>query len=132
MTAIPGHSRAGTKPAYRVFGDRFTFLINSEDTGGRSCTMEVLISPNGGSNLHTHDDADEQFYILDGAVMMRVGEATFQATAGDVIFIPRQTAHSINTAATSARVLATFTPGGIERTFLSLGQPIDDEAGTGT
>jgi quercetin dioxygenase-like cupin family protein len=126
MAPIPGLVAAGTKQAYRVYGDRFTFLINSEDTDGRSCTMEVLISPNGGSNVHTHDDADEQFYILDGTVTMRVGEVTFRATTGDVVFIPRQTPHSINTGTTAARVLATFTPGGIEDVFRSAGEPIHD------
>jgi quercetin dioxygenase-like cupin family protein len=126
MAPIPGFVAAGTNQAYRVYRDRFTFLINSEDTGGRSCTMEVLISPNGGSKVHTHNDADEQFYILDGTVTMRVGEMTFRATTGDVVFIPRQTPHSINTGTTAARVLATFTPGGIEDVFRSAGEPIHD------
>ena len=126
MATPAGHVPAGTRQAYRVFGDRFTFLVNSEDTGGRSCTMEVAISPHGGSTLHTHDAADEQFYVLDGEVQMRVGEATFQATTGDVIFIPRGTPHRINTGPTPARVLATFVPVGIEREFRDVGQPIHD------
>jgi quercetin dioxygenase-like cupin family protein len=120
----PGHVPAGTKQAYRIFGDRFTFLVNSEDTGGRSCTMEVRISPNGGSDFHRHGDADEQFYILEGTVNFQLGEETFSAAPGDVVFIPRGLQHRVSTGETEARVIATFVPGGIENEFRALGEPI--------
>lgn len=49
--------------------------------GGRSCAVEVIIPPHRGSDLHVHEEADEQFYILDGEVTM-LGEETCHAAVG--------------------------------------------------
>ena len=54
----------------------------------------------------------------------RLGEETFQATSGDVIFIPRGLQHKVSTGPTEARVIATFVPGGMENEFRALGEPM--------
>ena len=125
---VPGgsHVQAGTRQAYIFATSRFTLLINSEESGGTSCTMEVISPPGDGANPHTHADADEQFYVLNGDVTFRVGEETYHASPGDVIFIPRGTVHSFKAGAAPAKMLATFTPGGIENFFRAMGTPIHD------
>ena len=126
MTAIPGYVPAGQGEAYRFLGDKCTLLVSSEDTSGRSSTLEVAISPEREYGQHTHEDTDEQMYILDGAVTMHVGETTFRAASGDLVFVARGTAHSLSTDATAAKMLVTYTPGGPEQFIRERGEAILD------
>jgi len=121
------HIPAGSRPVFRVYGDRFSFLVTTEESGGSYCAMEVVVSPNGGPGLHVHEEADEQFYVIDGALTYTIANHTFQASTGDLVFIPRKTVHSIKNGDVPSRLLATFTPGdNIEQGFLSAGTLIDE------
>src|SRR4051812_28753390 len=57
---------ANTRPHYQMPGRQVTFLITNDDTGGHSCTVEMLYEPGAGTGLHTHHDNDEQVYVLNG------------------------------------------------------------------
>lgn len=101
-------------------------LLDSEDTGGHSCTMELTISPNRSYPPQTHDVADEFLYVLDGEATMSLGESTFRAAPGDVVFIPRGVAHAFITGASAAKLLVIFSPGGFERLIREQGEPLQD------
>jgi quercetin dioxygenase-like cupin family protein len=88
--------------------------------------MEVVSPPGEGANPHTHQDADEQFYVLAGTGTFLVGGETYHVVPGDVVYIPRGTLHSFKAEAAPMRMLATFTPGGIEAAFLAGSTPITD------
>jgi quercetin dioxygenase-like cupin family protein len=112
---------------YSVYGDRFSFLVTTEEAGGSYCAMAVLVSPNGGPGPHLHEDADEQFYVIEGALTYTIAGETFRATTGDLIFIPRRTVHAFVNGDAPSRLLATFTPGAnVEQEFLGAGTRIEE------
>ena len=44
--------------------------------------------------LHLHRNDDEAWYVLEGALCVRVGKAVVEAYAGSAVFVPRGTAHT--------------------------------------
>lgn len=60
--------------------------------------------------LHLHHNDDEAWYVLEGALIVRVGEKDVEARAGSAVFVPRGTAHTYwNPAAEPARYLLVMT-----------------------
>ena len=43
---------------------------------------------------HTHETEDEMFYVLEGAITFRCGEATFDLERGGFVFLPHGLEHS--------------------------------------
>lgn len=60
---------------------------------GQFITANVSIIEESGNALHTQPSHDEIVLILGGEVDFRVGEETSHVSAGDMIFIPRNTLH---------------------------------------
>jgi quercetin dioxygenase-like cupin family protein len=119
---------ARTGQAYWVMGDLFTYLVTGEESGGSYFTLEAHVGPGNGPPPHIHHHEEEQFYILEGVLTLRVGDQTFQASAGDFVHIPRETVHSFKNGPTPARLLATFSPAGIEGFFQEVGDPVGDRS----
>ncbi|NEI52451.1 cupin domain-containing protein [Rhizobium ruizarguesonis] len=67
---------------------------------------------------HSHRDADEFLYGLEGVLTVIVDGQTREIRAGDAIFIPRGAVHHHeNLHDGTAKVLATITPGTIGRRY---------------
>jgi quercetin dioxygenase-like cupin family protein len=110
--------RAGTGPSYWGPGDRYTFLVTGEESGGAYFIMEAYVPPGGGPPPHIHWREDETFYVLEGTCTFRLGERTVVAAAGDFVNVPRGMVHCFrNDGVEAARLLIGFTPSGIERFF---------------
>lgn len=105
----------------------FTFLVGGEESGGQYTTMELLIPPGKGPGLHVHDNEEEQFYVLQGTLTYRVGDQTFQLSTGDFVHIPRGTPHGFTNGETPAKLLATFSPAGLEKAFQEMGERVEDQ-----
>lgn len=124
----PTFVRAGVGKKLWVVGDVFTYMVTGEESGGSYFTLEVLVNPGGGSAIHIHYNEDEQFYVLEGNVTFRVGDQTHQASKGDFVHIPKGTIHEVrNNGTTSARLLATFAPAGIENFFQDVFPELRDD-----
>jgi quercetin dioxygenase-like cupin family protein len=107
-----------TGPAYWGPGDRYTFLVTGEESGGAYFAMEALVPPGGGPPPHIHTREDETFYLIDGQIEFRLGERTILAGPGDFVNVPRGTVHCFhNTGNATARMILTFTPAGMEKFF---------------
>jgi len=117
---------ARTGQAYWVMGDLFTYLVTGEESGGSYFTLEVNVGPGNGPPPHIHHREEEQFYILEGELTFRVGDQTLQASAGDFVHIPRETVHAFKNGPRPAKLLATFSPAGIEQFFQEVGEPVED------
>jgi mannose-6-phosphate isomerase-like protein (cupin superfamily) len=118
---------AGTGPAFWGPGDRYTFLVTGEQTGGAYFVMEALVPPGGGPPPHIHRNEDETFYIVEGGCSIRIGDKVVHAKAGDFVNIPRGTVHCFfNNGTATARMIVTFTPAGMEGFFEETLEPATD------
>jgi mannose-6-phosphate isomerase-like protein (cupin superfamily) len=96
-----------------------TVKLRSEQTGGAFAVVEALLPPRTqGPGLHMHTREDETFYILEGALRVRVGEQTVTLTAGSTAYMPRGVPHAFcNPFEEPVKMLGIITPGGFERFF---------------
>lgn len=65
------------------------FVIAEWQDAGGPAGPPRLIAP---VHLHHHDD--EAWYVLEGALRVRVGGQEVEARAGSAVFVPRGTAHT--------------------------------------
>ena len=110
-----------TLPHIGVVGDTYTVLLSGENTDGRYCLIDMLVSPSGGPAPHRHD-FEETFIILEGQI-----EATFRGQkstvkAGQTLHIPANAPHEFhNTTDQSVRLLCICSPSGQEEFFAQVG-----------
>jgi mannose-6-phosphate isomerase-like protein (cupin superfamily) len=97
-----------------------TFKATSEETGGVVTVFESTrpAGDTGGPQAHLHRDADEMFYVLEGAYRFQLGDRVVDAPRGTFVFIPKGTPHAFrNKGAETGRMLTIVVPGGLERFF---------------
>jgi mannose-6-phosphate isomerase-like protein (cupin superfamily) len=117
----PLHIRSGSKATYWFREHDFRFLGSADETGGTYSLMEIVSPPDSGPIPHTHDDAEEAFYVLDGDLTFHVGDESFEVSTGDFVHVPRGTVHSFRVKGRPAKYLAVYAPGGEERRFQESG-----------
>ncbi|MCH8235009.1 MAG: cupin domain-containing protein [Chloroflexi bacterium] len=87
------------------------FIISDERN-----IVTLLSHPEGrGNNPHYHKDFDEWWYVMAGRIRWELtGGKTFVASKGDLVWVPRGTAHHITTegSETSIRLAVAMPPGG--------------------
>jgi quercetin dioxygenase-like cupin family protein len=110
-------------PAYWSLGELLTVVATAEQTGGAFSLMEERLPRGAEPPPHVHRREDEAFFVLDGALTVRVGDQTFAATAGSFVFCPRDIPHLLTVESDEVRMLTLCTPGGIEQLFVELGEP---------
>lgn len=116
-------SPAGRPPSPEVRGE---VLLRSEDTGGSVSVVEVVVAAgSAGPPLHRHD-FDELFHVLEGELVLQVGDARTTRSAGQPAFVSRGVPHALaNPGAAPARYLLVCTPAGFERRFARLAAQAD-------
>ena len=70
---------------------------------------------------HKHIKHSENIYILEGTGTMKIADKTFDVKAGDYLFVPKNTIHSLKvTSATPVKVLSIQSPefDGSDRIFV--------------
>lgn len=75
------------------FGIDFTVKASEVRTGSGAAVLEYVTRKGEEPPDHTHRTEDEMFYVLEGAISFRCGEATFDLEKGDLIFLPRGIKH---------------------------------------
>jgi quercetin dioxygenase-like cupin family protein len=69
-----------------------------------------------GAGPHHHRERDEFFYVLEGELVLRIGDETHTARAGTFAFVPRETVHGCHNASSkSATLLVVQHPAGFEQ-----------------
>lgn len=97
--------------------------VSTDDTNGRLSISEYTGYTKGGPPLHIHPNQDEIFIILEGRHAFQLGDERFELTAGDTIFIPRNTPHAPAQLSETGKYLFFFTPAGkMENFFRALSQ----------
>ena len=92
-------------------------LLRGEEAGGQLSVTEIVVPPNAGPPLHTHD-FDEAFYMLEGELTFRLGDELLTRKAGELAFARRGVHHAFaNPTESDAQTLLVCTPAGFERYF---------------
>ena len=74
-----------------LFGVRFSYKVETADSGGTLAVMEVEIPPRTLVKPHNHTREDEFSLVLEGTVGVRVGDRELAAGAGSYLVKPRRT-----------------------------------------
>jgi len=75
-------------------GDAFYTKVSTKDTDGDMYVFESTRLKEGGPILHTHYETDEWWYVLQGEFLIKVGDKTYSAKTGDLVFGPRMVPHT--------------------------------------
>ncbi len=99
-------------------GTRYEILLSAETTDGAMGMFRSEDQPGFGPPLHVHHDADEAFYVLEGAVDFARADERLTLRAGGAVHIPRGTPHTFRVRGKRvAKMLTILTPGGFEAFF---------------
>jgi quercetin dioxygenase-like cupin family protein len=97
---------------------------DSLDTAGLLAVFEGTMAPWApGPPLHLHTREDEALYVVEGTLLVQIGEDRRELTAGAFAWIPRDTPHTFaNAAGTAVRAVNISVPGGLEGMFAEQGE----------
>ena len=94
-------------------GDTFFTKISTKDTDGDLYIFESTRIKEGGPPHHIHFHQDEWWYVLEGEFLIKIGDVTYEAKAGDSVFGPRAIPHSFAKVGDGVgKLLMTFQPAG--------------------
>ena len=108
-------------------GDMYTFLVTGDESGGAMFALDCVVGSGGGPPPHKHLAEDELFAITSGSITFTAGSDTRTVSAGESVFVPRATRHSYrNENPAPARMIAVYTPAGMEGWFREVCTPVED------
>jgi uncharacterized cupin superfamily protein len=112
-------------------GTGVTVKVSAAETDGLCTVWEGRVPPGTvGAGPHLHHGRDEFFYVLEGELVLRIGNESRTAQAGTFAFVPRDTIHGFHNASQeSATLLVVHHPGGFEQ-FLEEMQKMTARHGT--
>ena len=123
------HVAPGEGKALWVAGDLVTFKVVGEDTGGAYSLFEVESNPGEGPPPHVHRSEDEIFCVLEGEHEVSIGGRTIRASAGSIVYGPRNVSHAYkNVGETPGRIIGFVAPAGLEGFFEEVGEEATDES----
>lgn len=101
-------------------GDSAAVHVGGEESGGRLAVVETSVSPQLALPRHCHHWEDEVVYVLTGEIACWRGDAWRSYGAGQSVFVPRGTEHTVVALSDEARLLVTLTPAGFEGFYREL------------
>jgi quercetin dioxygenase-like cupin family protein len=104
-------------------GNLTTNLAEKKDTNGAFLLVEAMLAPGTEPPPHVHTREDELFYVLEGEFDVYVGKEAFKVKAGECVFMPRFKPHAFIIRSPRLRLLALFTPAGLEEAFRGMSTP---------
>ena len=114
-----------------------TIKATTQETGGSLYLGEGVAAPGfAGPPPHVHERLHDMFYVLEGTLTMRLGDATTELPAGTFVCVPPGVVHTFsNPGEAPVRFLNFNTPAGWENYMRDLGEllaggtPSQDEIG---
>jgi quercetin dioxygenase-like cupin family protein len=107
------------------FGMLATIRATAADTDGQYTLVEVVAPPGLEAPLHVHHTEDEAFLVLEGDVVLYVGDQRIEAAAGQFAFGPRDVPHRFEVGPAGARMLWVVTPAGFENLVEAVSVPAE-------
>ena len=100
-----------------------TFLASGKETQGQFALIEMVGRRGNVPPPHIHHREHEIFYVLEGEIVVSVGDRTIRGTPGTMIFLPRDVCHSFTIESDESRMLVLLTPAGFEGWFKEFSVP---------
>lgn len=101
-------------------GERMRVRIGGSETGDALSVLESIVSPKAATPLHYHA-AIEIFLVTSGRLRLLCGGQRQDLDAGSSAVIPSGAHHGfVNLSGEPVRMLAIFSPGGVDRLFTQL------------
>src|SRR5215831_19696152 len=104
-------------------GSLMTFLATGEETHGQFALIKAVARRGNVPPPHVHHWEDEIFCVLEGEIVVSVGDRTIKGTAGTMVFLPRDVPHSFTIESEQGRMLILLTPAGLEGWFKEFSVP---------
>lgn len=112
-----------------AMGVRVTLKLQAQKPGSGYAIFEDFILPGVDTPFHIHTREEEFWYMLEGELTWYVGDQVFNAKKGDFFNTPRGVRHRFqNSSKQPARMLLGYSPGGFEKWFLDVGEPVVPDA----
>ncbi len=94
-------------------------LAGGLETAGSVVFGEARLAPaTPGPHLHVHSREDEAVYVIHGEMTFRVGDETFTAGSGTLVWLPREVPHTFaNLGEVPVWAFGATTPAGLEGMF---------------
>ena len=92
-------------------GGTHTWKVTAEEANGAFYLFEDSMTEGKMTPLHSHPDAEEMTYVLEGEILMRIGDREERIAAGGVTMVPRGVQHAFRVISPTARMLALQAPG---------------------
>jgi mannose-6-phosphate isomerase-like protein (cupin superfamily) len=87
------------------------FKVSTSDSAGNLFIIEHRnIVPDSGPALHMHLSQEEWFYVMEGEVVLQVGDQRLHLRAGESVLAPRLVPHTFSATGSPAHMLIAFTP----------------------
>jgi quercetin dioxygenase-like cupin family protein len=118
-----GRGRQSLERSVWYSGWLLTFLATGEETNGQFALMEQVARKGNVPPRHIHHREDETFYVVEGEMTFSIGDDTIKATAGTLVFAPRDIPHSFTIDSEQVRILVMVAPAGAERFFKACSVP---------
>jgi mannose-6-phosphate isomerase-like protein (cupin superfamily) len=126
----PEHFGPGEGKTFKVGRMTMTFKTTARDKWNAYAVCEAIEPPESGAGYHRHPTYDETFIICEGHYDFRLDGKSLKLGPGDVVFVPRGTAHGfVSTGPDVGRQIIISSPGGVfdamiaEVTMLDTGSP---------
>ncbi len=85
-----------SKIPVKVINNVMYRFIFDESTGAKFLIMRIVEVPPGEKvPLHSHDDEEQAYLILEGEGIIRLGDKSYHVKAGHAVFIPMHTPHGV-------------------------------------
>lgn len=105
---------------YRLGVVDMRLLAAAEDTGGAFALGEFRGAAGAWTVPHAHRETLETFFVVAGRFTFTVGGEDRSVEAGELVLVPRDTAHVLRADVDDSRLLVLWTPGGLEQMFVEL------------
>ena len=122
---VPPVVRADDDGERRWFfgGGHHTWKVRAAETNGAFFLFEDRMEQGKMTPLHTHPEADETMYMLEGEILMHLDGREHRVAAGGTVMAPRGLPHAFMVLSPVARMLCLHTPGSCEAFYWGASEP---------
>ncbi|MFF7216780.1 cupin domain-containing protein [Streptomyces sp. NPDC008238] len=98
--------------------------MSKAESNGEFSLVECQIPDGTGTPPHIHHNESETFFVLEGEVVVIAGGEEHILQPGGLVYVPKGTRHHfVNRSGKQVRMLAFFSPGGMDGLFTDVGSP---------